>query len=138
MSFSRIPNDLQECILERVASYKIRLAFAKALLGYFIKYTFKKCDECNIYKTKLYTEDRCADGVLGTSSCCYIYICEKCKDILPLECGHKISKEEYEPQDTDYDMGYYCHNQMCNVCNKRVKVIREWWGLSPKEWFKRY
>ena len=137
MSLSRIPRELKECILEKIATYKIRIAFAKALLGYYIRQNMGTCDECGMYK-RLYIEDRCADAILGHGSCCSIYLCTKCKHSLPLECGHTISKKEYTPKDRDYYIGYYCHMQHCKECDRPVIVSREWWGLSPSEWMHRY
>ena len=139
MSFSRIPTDLQECILDKIAAYKIRLAFAKALMGYLIRNPFHSCEECgHRIHEEVYEIDICADGILGPRPCCYIELCTACKDTLPLECGHRIHKEVYEPKDTNYYIGYYCHDQMCSVCNTRAKVTREWSGLTPTEWFHRY
>lgn len=128
-----MPNELKECILENIAIYKIRLAFAKALLGHLIR-NIKRCCECNRYQKTLSVIDACADGVFGTSSCCSIYLCEQCIDRLPLQCGHTIKKTDYQPENFDSNVGYYEHPQLCNVCNTLEKVARQWYGLSPTDW----
>ena len=135
---SQLPNELKECILEKIAVYKIRVAFAKALLRYIIRRRFYRCEECNSYTRETYVEDACAESVLGPLPCCIIYLCKKCKDTLPLECGHKILKEDYYPKDSDYYYGYYCHEQFCSQCNKEVNVSRQWDGMCPQEWLYRY
>lgn len=139
MAFSTIPEELKQDIFEKIAIYKLRMAFAKALLGYLVR-NLPKCYDCNLYKSKnkYCIVPICADSRFMGMSCCTIHVCQECNDYLPLQCGHKILEEEYEPETFDSRCGYYEHAQMCKVCHTQQKVSRPWCGLTPSGWEDRY
>lgn len=90
-----------------------------------------KCDECKHldWKTRFRNINGCSDGAFGPP-CCYKRVCRNSCNIM-LKCGHSITLPYYEFEEDIIIIE-------CEICHIKEKRNNIWWGLSIKEYEKRY
>ncbi|QKF94270.1 hypothetical protein QKU48_gp0812 [Fadolivirus algeromassiliense] len=103
------------------------------------KYTdYESCMECgtlNKDKTFFTIEPACAESLLGSYPCCEKQICLKCKYIC-YKCNDATFNKEDIHRITNGSIRFACMN--CYTSDQKSFPINLWWGMSTKEWEKRY